>query len=310
MVREQIGNIPLIDKTHERLQVIGLSDPRLTVAATAAILGARQVLNIHGASPEVLKVEYKAKDGDTPKTVADTLSGIVIKGLIKNRFPKDRINEEESGDEKGAKGNKNDWHVDPLDGTFSYAEGQCYSTVGLAIYRDRLPFAAVIVHPFERDLVVTQVAKGAFIYRLNEGLSIIGNARQLEASRVKTLAGGQAYIDALFNAKTKGPKFQFMAGLTDLAKDNLGFRMTGSNMDQQLKVAKGSARLSLTDAVGGFFDLAAGGLAIVEAGGIFTDINGHSVNESTQVAIGTNGPIHDDVLELAQQCYIGYQGFR
>lgn len=59
-----------------------------------------------------------------------------------------------------------------------------------------------------------------------------------------------------------------------------------------------------------FFDLAAGGLAIIEAGGKFTDKDGNPVNESTQVAIGTNGSMHDDVLELTRRCYVGYQGFR
>lgn len=300
----------LLNETHERLQAIGLSDPRITVAATAAILGSRQVLAIHGASPEALKIEYKAKDGDTPKTVADTESGKAIKSLIRSRYLNCRINEEETGDEKAKHGDEDAWHVDPLDGTSSYAEGQRYSTVGLAIYRNRLPYAAVTVHPFERELVVTQATKGAFLYRLNEGLFIDGDARQLEVSKAQTLNGGIAYIDALFNAKTKGPKFQFMAGLVDMAGNNFGFRMSGSNIDQQLKVSKGSARLTLTDAVGGFFDLAAGGLAIIEAGGKFTDINGNPVSESTQVAIGTNGPMHDDILELARVCYRDYQGFR
>ena len=86
--------------------------------------------------------------------------------------------------------------------------------------------------------------------------------------------------------------------------------MSGSNIDQQLKVAKGSAELSLTDAVGGFFDLAAGGLAIIEAGGRFTDQNGNPITETTQIAIGTNGQIHDDILEIASKHYQGYQGFK
>ncbi|MBI2599291.1 hypothetical protein HYW43_00015 [Candidatus Daviesbacteria bacterium] len=317
----------LLNETHERLQTIGLSDPRVTIAAAAAIEGAREVLAIHGASPEVLKVEYKAKDGDTPKTVADTHSGTVIKRLIRDQFPEDRINEEESGDEKGTASEGNAWHVDPLDGTSSYAEGQRYSTVGIAVYSSKRPYAAVICHPFERELVVAVAGKGAFLYRLAgekeledlwgspsglkvEGLFMTTDCRQIEVSKAPTLVGGIAYIDALFNSKTRDSKFTFMAGLVDLAGNNLGFRMSGSNIDQQLKVAKGSARLTLTDAVGGFFDLAAGGLAIIEAGGKFTDVNGHSVNESTQVAIGTNGPMHDDVLELARVCYQGYQGFR
>lgn len=147
---------------------------------------------------------------------------------------------------------------------------------------------------------------------LDDSLFIIEDrsVRQLEVSKAGTLEGGLAFIDALFNTKTSDRKFGFMADLVKSAKDNLGFRMSGSNIDQQLKVAKGSARLTLTDAVGGFFDLAAGGLAIIEAGGKFTDQNGKPVDETTQVAIGTNGPIHDDVVEIARRHYEGYQGFK
>jgi len=300
----------LFDETHDRMQDVGSFDLVITVAATAAILGARKVLAIHGASPETLQVEYKAKDGDTPRTLADKLSGIAIKELIRAHYSNCRINEEETGDEKARNGNEDAWHVDPLDGTSSFAEGQRYSTVGIAVYRNNLPFAAAICHPFEKELVVAQAGKGTHMFSVDEHLVGLSYARQLEVSRATTLVGGIAYIDALFNAKTSGPKLRFMKDLVGMANNNLGFRMSGSNIDQQLKVAKGSARLTLTDAVGGFFDLAAGGLAIIEAGGMFTDENGRPVSESTQVAIGTNGPFHDDVLELARLCYRGYQGFR
>lgn len=299
-----------MQQIHERLQVIGLSDRSITVAATAAVLGAKEVLAIHGAGPDVLQIVYKAEAGQTPRTIADLRSGIAIKSLIREYYPNSRINEEESGDEGAKHGDTNVYYVDPLDGTSSYAEGQRYSTVGIAVYRDKSPFAAVIVHPFEQELVVAQVGKGTFLYRLNRDFMPVGDVRQLEVSKAKALAGGMAYIDALFNAKTSGPKSQFMAELVRMAEDNLGFRMSGSNIDQQLKVAKGSARLTLTDAVGGFFDLACGGLAITEAGGKFTGEDGYPVTESTQVAIGTNGPIHDDVLELVQHYYAGYRGFR
>lgn len=101
-----------------------------------------------------------------------------------------------------------------------------------------------------------------------------------------------------------------MADLVRLANNNLGFRMSGSNIDQEMKVAAGRAELTLTDAVGGFFDLAAGGLAIIEAGGKFTDKNGNPVDEKTQVAVGTNGLIHDAVLEIANKHYRNYLGFK
>lgn len=292
------------DNIHERLQAVGLSDPRVTVATTAAILGSQIVLEIHGASSEVLQTVYKAGEGDTPRTLADVNSGKVIKILIRRHFPNCRINEEESGDEIGQLGDTDDWHVDPLDGTSSYARELRYSTVGIAVYKAGKPFAAAIVNPFEGELVVTQIQKGAHLFDLDGTYR-----RQLEVSK-NSLTGGLVFVDALFNAKTTKRKLGFMAGIVELGKNNVGFRMSGSNIDQQLKVATGRAEATLTDAVGGFFDLAAGSLAIIEAGGKFTDENGYTVSESTQVAIGSNGLVHDDVLEVAQKWYRGYHGFK
>ena len=41
---------PLLDEVHERIQAIGLADPRVTVAAATVVLGARKVLSIHAVS--------------------------------------------------------------------------------------------------------------------------------------------------------------------------------------------------------------------------------------------------------------------
>ncbi len=295
-----------LGEVHEKLQAIGLSDKRVTVAATSVLLGARKVLSIHGASPEVLKTVFKAEAGNTPRTIADLESGRIGKEIIRQQFPNARINEEESGDEYG---DENAHHFDPLDGTSSYARELRYSTLGDAVYKADQSFAAAICNPFERELVIAQKDRGSHLFTLNEQLTTLTYARQLEVSRV-SLEGGIAFIDALFNDKTSDRKFGFMANLVKLANNNLGFRMIGSNIDQQLKVAAGRAELTSTDAVGGFFDIAAGGLAIIESGGKFTDQNGDLVTESTQIAIGTNGLVHDDILEIARKFYQGYQGFK
>lgn len=296
----------VIDEVHEKLQAIGLSDPRVTVATAVVILGGEIVFDIHGRSSEELQIVYKAEAGKTPRTVADTESGRVGKELIKLNFPTHRINEEETGDERG---DENAHHFDPLDGTSSYARGLRYSTVGEAVYYNDQPFAAAICHPFEREVVIAQVEKGTHLFSLDEHLQTLTYVKQLKVSK-NPLEGGIAYIDALFNDKTADRKFGFMADLVKLANNNLGFRMSGSNIDQEMKVAAGRAELTLTDAVGGFFDLAAGGLAIQEAGGRFTDGEGNPITEATQIAIGTNGLTHDAVLEIANKHYRNYRGFK
>lgn len=146
MTSEQsIEYIRVMDEVHERLQAIGLSDPRVVVATAVVILGGEKVLDIHGRSPEELQIVYKAKAGKTPRTLADMESARVGKQVIKLNFPTHRINEEETGDERG---DEIAHHFDPLDGTSSYARGLHYSTVGEAVYEKNQPFAAAICHPF------------------------------------------------------------------------------------------------------------------------------------------------------------------
>lgn len=65
----------ILDEVHEKLQSIGLSDPRLTTAAAAVLLGSEKILNIFDATSEYLRIEYKAEAGKTPRTIADLESG-------------------------------------------------------------------------------------------------------------------------------------------------------------------------------------------------------------------------------------------
>ncbi len=292
----------------EHLASVGFSDLMTVVAAGAVRVGARRVLAIHGANPEELQIVFKAEAGKTPRTVADLQSGKLINGIIEKVFPENRINEEETGVHEGV---KYTWNVDPLDGTSSFAENQRYSTTGIIVYEGDKPKVATICHPFERELLVAEAGKGAFIFPLNEKLEINGPAKRLEVSTKNNLSGGAVYLDALYNTKTTPPKLELQKRLVELSQGNLGFRMTGSNMDQQRQIAAGRGLLTITDAVGGFWDIATGGLIIQEAGGIMIDgQTGEPITEKTQVAVGGSKALVEQVLPLIQECYEGYEGFK
>ena len=113
------------------------------------------------------------------------------------------------------------------------------------------------------------------------------------------------------NPNTTGRKLASIQEIAQAAgKPGIGIRMTGSNIDQQRQVASGRADWTLTDAVGGFWDLVVGGFIIQEAGGRFTDLYGNPVTEKTQVALGSNGILHDRLLAILQRHYEGYTGFK
>ena len=118
-------------------------------------------------------------------------------------------------------------------------------------------------------------------------------------------------MDPNWNIKALPYKLEFMRRLTERYRDNiLQIRTPGSNIYLEARVAAGFGEAALTDFVGGFYDLAVGGFMIEQAGGKYTDSEGKPVTLQTQVAIGTNGKIHDDMLEIVSSSYEGYKGFK
>lgn len=291
----------------EILKELGFSDITANVVQVASRLGARKVLELHGASEDDLKTVFKAEAGMTPVTEADKHSGEAMKWFISHRLPGDAINEEETGFSAGS--NRRQWEVDPLDGTSSFGREQRYSTVGACVYEKDEPVAASICHPFEKELLVAQKNKGAFLFNLDEKMAILGEPIKIEVSD-KGLENGVVYLDALFNNKTAPVKLKLIEKLVQQAGGKLGIRMTGSNIDQERQIACGRGEATITDAVGGFWDLAAGSLIIKEAGGEFCDQNGEPVNKDTQVAIGGSKKVVKQLLPILQECYKDYKGFK
>src|SRR5438046_627461 len=194
---------------------VGFTDSTITLQ-TATRLGSRRIIEIYGATQEKLQTEYKAEAGMTPRTIADIQSGNIGKSIIKRYLPGIYINEEETGITEG-RDLADKAYFDPLDGTSSFARKQRYSTSGAALFDVSGNFkAAAICHTFEKELLVSEKGKGAFLFSLDENLIIIGESKRLEVLQDKSLKGGIVYVDALFNEKTSPPKLEFMKELVTL----------------------------------------------------------------------------------------------
>jgi fructose-1,6-bisphosphatase/inositol monophosphatase family enzyme len=277
--------------------------------AIATILGGRRLLAYYQASPEELKAKVK-RDG-TAVTIADFASERAMTTFLRRKLPYDRF----FGEEKGTSGDrtsKTTTYMDPLDGTNPFMHGEPYSTVGAARREGNTTTTGAICLPFSHELIVAQQGKGSWRFPLNENLAINGDAKRLSVSKLGSLAGAVIYVDANLFAANVTQKLQFLAqlraGLSD--KQSLSLRMICSNIGQQARVAMGQGDASLTDCVGGPYDIFAGEIIIQEAGGLFTDLDGQSVTERTQAALGSNGLIHDELLSILQPIYEGYRGFK
>ena len=103
---------------------------------------------------------------------------------LRRRFPGHRILAEEGG---GQDGGRDQWYIDPLDGTVNYAHGIPFFCVSIAYAaQGRLTLAAVF-DPLRDEMFAAELGKGA---RLN-GRTLTADAagRQTELSRALLVTG-------------------------------------------------------------------------------------------------------------------------
>lgn len=300
------------------ISACGFSD--ITVASImAARLGARKLIAHHAESPAKLRTRFK-QDG-TAVTVADEQSENVIASYMKRVFPGIRI----FGKETGFSGNINSkevLHVDPLDGTGFYSRGGDSSTVGIALRADNQTQFAVACSPFHGIIVVSEIGKGTWSIPIDRyNLSINGKPEQRRVSKVAKLRDRACIqLDASYFPKNATRKAAFIARLIELAdlrynpsqkiNDHYVIVAPWSNIYQQLMVSIGIADGNVTDCRGIPTDVLFGDLAIREAGGQSTDLYKQPIDENTQLAVYSNGLLHDELIAALLPFYEGYDGFQ
>ncbi len=290
----------------------------LTTMEDAAIRSAVHITNCFGKSLTDIGIEYKVADGDTPRTIIDTNVETAIKEYLFSSPFKNEIGF--VGEEQGTVGGKRNFKVwaDPFDGTSNAAINLGMSVIGMGVEENGELKYALILNPFEKTLISGAIGQGVFVQNLqydpHSGFSRGTAPQKLSIVNPSSSKERYAWVDALWNAKT-GPRKS--GWLNDIAEHALNVRMTGSNIDYSAKLAQGRGHIQLTDAIGGFFDIAPGIVFVTELGGKFTDIYGNTPKDGCQVAVACTDPhLHDKILGITQKHYgkdspLGeYKGFR
>ncbi len=235
------------------------------------------------------------KDDQSPVTIADREAEQLLRKLILEKFPDDAIVGEEFDDQPGSSGFC--WILDPIDGTKSFIHGvPLYTTliglleVGAGPVDQGIPRGGIIHAPALDETVWGAIGEGAWHRRssadvqpcrvsqttkLSEGL--------LVTSEVETFAVGRP--------TNQTDTFLALQSATRLVRtwgDGYGYMM----------VATGRAEVAI-DPKMNLWDAAALLPVIVEAGGHFTDWNGHPTVHGGE-AIATNGLVTDEVLAITR----------
>lgn len=252
-------------------------DHALNKAIIAAQLAGQYILDhIHTTT------EYDFKGRANVVTEVDRTSERIIIEAIQETFPDHEILAEESPHQKTRSPYR--WIIDPLDGTTNYIHGfPCFSVSIALEYQDEI-IVGVVFDPVRRELFSAIKGQGAYLNRTRISVS---KTEQLSEA---LLATGFPYrLDSHFERN--------MQIFKEMYASSQGVRRAGSAAIDLCYTACGR--------YDGFWeydlnpwDVAAGYLIVMEAGGKVTDFAGASGTIYGDEILATNGRITTEMLSI------------
>jgi myo-inositol-1(or 4)-monophosphatase len=264
-------------KTHAPTPTPSLA--KLQEAAIDAALAAGKVLmkNFGGK----LRVSEKLDAGLV--TQVDLAAEAAALKILTRAFPRfGLLTEESHPSEETSSGNAGRWILDPLDGTTNYVHSFPMFCVSIAAEWKRDVVVGVIYHPVLKDLYVATRGKGATV-----------NGRKMRVSKTRKLK------DSLLSTG-------FTYGKDDWLRREMEAFERLSEVSRAIR-RPGSAALDLAYVARGVFDgfwerrlspwdVAAGGLLVMEAGGNVTDFAGKPFDPLRREILASNRKLHGKLL--------------
>jgi histidinol-phosphatase len=246
---------------------------RYETAVEAARRGGRAALAYFDSG---LTVEWKADQ--SPVTVADRETELVLRSTLLGAFPDDGFLGEEHGETPGTSGFR--WIIDPIDGTRNYVRG--------------IPVWATLVgleYQGEQIAGVCDVPTLGHTYRALRGDGAYRNERHIHVSDNGDLSKALVFYSSLSWFVKAGKRDEFLE-LTQRTERLRGF----GDFYGFVLVAQGSGEIMVEHGVHPW-DVAAIRPLIEEAGGRFSDWEGTASIHRPDVVV-TNGKLHDEVLRI------------
>lgn len=215
---------------------------------------------INRASLELEKVQVARKGPNDYVTDVDRAAELAIIDILKDAYPDHSFLGEETGLTKGTKENPEyQWIIDPLDGTKNFVHGFAEYAVSIALFHKGQCAHALVYDPNRNEMFTASRGGGAF---LNDRRIRVSNRTRLN----EALVSGR-FPSVSGQSRHGGERF------FNLIDQSNGFRRLGSTVLELTWVACG--RL---DAYCGVnlqaWDIAAGSLLVLEAGGLIGDFEG------------------------------------
>jgi len=259
--------------------------PYTEVAVRAVREAAHVVLEYFARPPSPGEVHYKGPVN--PVTEADHASEACIVSTLREAFPDHGIVAEEGRGAQGASGFC--WYVDPLDGTTNFAHRLPWFGISVALARGEEVQVGVVYHPVLEELFVAERGAGAWLWRGERAVRLrVSSTSRLQEALVAT--GTPTDIGVT------GTNVPQIVAMLKLAED---VRQMGSAALNLCYVAAGRLDVFWEPDLSPW-DVAAGALMVLEAGGAVTGMDGSPYTVHTRSPLATNGVLHPQVLAVFQ----------
>jgi myo-inositol-1(or 4)-monophosphatase len=234
------------------------------------------------------RVSFELKGEFDLVTEADRASEKFAVERLHALYPEHAVIAEEGGGHESRSEFR--WYIDPLDGTTNFAHGFPIYNISIGLEKAGELIAGVIFDPTRNELFTCEKGSGAFL-----------NGRRIHVSHARKLD------ESLFSTGFPSRRRHLSVNIHfyhQLAMASHGVRRAGAAALDLAWVACG--RLD------GFWefglnpwDMAAGKLLVIEAGGLCTDMKGSPHHLKSPHILTDNGFIHDEVVELFRRIFRG-----
>lgn len=254
---------------------------------TIAVKAARRAGGIiNRAARDLDGITITAKRRNDFVTEVDKAAEAAIIETLKKAYPDHAILAEESG----ASGDSDyTWIIDPLDGTTNFIHGFPQYAVSIGLQHRGVITQGVVYDPTRNELFTATRGRGAF---LDDRRIRVSKRTQLDDSLIGT---GFPFRDgAHLN--------EYVRAFRGVTQQSAGIRRAGAAALDLAYVAAG--RLDAFWEIGlAPWDMAAGSLLLIEAGGLVSDFDGEANYLSAGQIVGGAPKVFIQLLELVKAAH-------